>query len=153
MGLRLRMGHLRWLRGFDLKWRRDCKQVYAVVDRFVDQAEHRLQQSQNEKRQSVDTHIFLDKLLLVTQDRKEICTQLINVFLAGRDQIAIAMSLCVFAIARRPEVWAQLRSEVLSQDSRITYESLKSMNYLRGVLFESESPEFFATLFQHMADI
>ena len=133
MGARLRLGHLRWLRGRDVAWKESCREVYAVLDQFIDRAAERRKGPIPDKKYA---HVLLDRLLERTGDREEICTQLINVFLAGRDQIGIAISHTFFLLARHPRVFGKLRSQVPSTSHPITYDTLKSFTYLQHVISE-----------------
>ncbi len=72
---------------------------------------------------------MLDELVNVLQDRKEICNQIINIFLPARDATGIGLSGVIFLVARHPQVWQKLRAEVFSISGPITYEVLKSLQY------------------------
>ncbi len=53
--------------------------------------------------------------------------------------MAIVTSYVSFLLSRHPAVWRRLRKEVVLLDGREpTFEQLKSMNYLRWVINESE---------------
>ncbi|MCJ1389286.1 hypothetical protein MMC18_002142 [Xylographa bjoerkii] len=134
MGARLRLSHLRILRGRDQKWKKSCKEFHLTVDRFVDQAVERQSQS-SETRNGKHTYVLVDRLLQASQDRDEIRTTLINVFLAGRDQIGITISHIFFILARHSRVWNKLRDEALALTQPVTYELLKSFKYLQYILF------------------
>ncbi|KAI9655080.1 MAG: hypothetical protein M1821_005563 [Bathelium mastoideum] len=136
MGARLRLGHFRFIRGFDRQWKNDCKKIHITVEGFVNKAAE-------SRTKSVHRSTLVDKLLEVTQDRAQITTMLVNVFLAGRDQTGIAISHVFFLLARHPRVWTKLRHEVLAVEPPFTYERIKSCNYLQCVLLEAfrlESP-------------
>lgn len=62
------------------------------------------------------------------------------VFLAGRDTTAATLSWCVYEVSHYPQIYAKLRSEVLSivgPTKEPTYEDLKSMKYLQHTLNET----------------
>jgi len=63
---------------------------------------------------------------------------LLNLLLAGRDTTAGLLSNTFFVLARRPDVWAKLRSEIGQLNGeRPDYETLRNMKYLKFVLNES----------------
>lgn len=81
---------------------------------------------------------MLHELVKDTQDRRFLRDQLLNVFLPARDSSAIGLSDLFFNLARHPEVWRKLRSEVLKINQPLTFDLLKSMKHLQCVLKESK---------------
>lgn len=82
---------------------------------------------------------FTDALSEVTSDRTVLRDQLVNTLLAGRDTTAATLCWLFYELAYHPEVYSQLREEVLNivgTDAQPTYEDLKSMKYLQYCLNE-----------------
>ena len=65
-------------------------------------------------------------------------SELLNILLAGRDTTASLLTNLWWVLARRPDVFDCLQTEVnaLATDDQVTIESLKSLKYLRAVLNE-----------------
>ena len=83
--------------------------------------------------------VFLHELAQQLDDKTELRDQLLSVFIAGPESTAIVSSHVFFLLSRHPAVWRRLRKEVVLLDGREpTFEQLKSMNYLRWAINESE---------------
>lgn len=136
VGVQAVMGRFAFLQGLDRNWRKACDEVHAFIDRNIDRA------IQNVSKRSTDSsnqnYILLDELLRETQDCQYLRAQLLNIFVPARDATAIAISNVFFLIARRPAVWNRLRAEIPNRDAALTFETLKSMKYVRCVLNESK---------------
>ncbi len=142
---RTRLGPFLWLyrnKEFDIA----CKRVHDFVDKFVFSAlEYRRAYQAGEKSndgQEKGKYIFANELALATGDPKQIRAELLNILLAGRDTTAGLLSNTFFVLARRPDVWAKLQSEIaLLEGKRPNYEELRNMKYLKFVLNECKSAE------------
>ncbi len=140
LGKRILLGRLRVLFLWDRSYDRLAYKVHAVIDQYIDKAIAR-KAKPDHRRTSVDKlqrYIMLDELVNVLQDRKEIRNQIINIFLPARDATGIGLSGVIFLVARHPQVWQKLRAEVLSIKAPISYEVLKSLQYMKSVLNESQ---------------
>ena len=75
-----------------------------------------------------------------TQDYKRIRSETLNVLLAGRDTVASLLSNILWELPRHPKILASLRKEIqdVCGTDLPTYEQLKSMQYLRAVVNESQ---------------
>lgn len=100
--------------------RRDSKADWAVrfvhdfVDGIVDKT-LRQQHARDLEKTGDDSpakYVFLQELAKATADRKVLRDELLNVLLAGRDTTASLLSNFFFVLAKRPDVWAKLRTEV-----------------------------------------
>jgi cytochrome P450 len=81
--------------------------------------------------------ILISELAKVTNDRSELCSQLLNVFFAGRDTPAVALTNIFFLLARHPNIWNKCRAEVESlRKEDLTFERLKSLRYIQHVINE-----------------
>lgn len=141
LGKRILLGRLRILFLWDRSYHRLAHRVHAVIDRYIDKAMARQREKTSIETSSVDTpkrYVMLDELVNVLQDRAEIRNQIINIFLPARDATGIGLSGVIFLLARRPQVWHKLRAEVSSIKGPLTYEVLKSLQYMRFVLNEGQ---------------
>lgn len=119
------------------------KRVHEVVDHYVylalDAKRH------PEKKDPNGRYIFRDALAEETDNPKTLRDEMLNILLAGRDTTASLLSSTFFYLARHPDVWNKLRSEIVrefgdSQHPReITQTKLKDIPYLRYVLNEGTS--------------
>ena len=140
LGKRILLGRLRVLFFWDWSYERLAHKVHTVVDQYIDKAIAR-KAKRVPGRSPVDTaqrYIMLDELVNVLQNRKEIRNQIINIFLPARDATGIGLSGVIFLVARHPQVWQKLRAEILSIKGSISYEVLKSLQYMKFVLNESQ---------------
>lgn len=138
--VRLFLGMFRFLRGRDLKWKRDLALVHTFVDKYVAMAIDRKKLREDSPAES-SKYIYLDELLHTTTDRMELRNQMLNIFLPARDSTASAISFVFFHLARNPNVWEKLRQEVLDiGEQALTFDLLKSMKYLRFVINERQFP-------------
>lgn len=73
------------------------------------------------------------------QDRERLRSELLVLFAPNNDTTSILLSNVFWNLARRPDVYAKIREEVLAHgpDAALTYERLRSMKYLDAVLNES----------------
>jgi len=87
-----------------------------------------------------DRYIFLEHLAQAGYSERKIRDELLNILLAGRDTTAGLLAHLWYFLARRPDVFDKLRTEVLSHgEKQPTFESIKDMRYLQYCLNESMS--------------
>ncbi|KAI5859950.1 putative cytochrome P450 alkane hydroxylase [Durotheca rogersii] len=142
--LRLRLGNLMFTHR-DQKFRDSCRTVHAYADKFVGQAlEYRRSQAllPPEKREKEDgvrqKYVFLNELAKDTEDPILLRDQIVNMLLAARDTTAGLLAFVFFILARRPDIWAKLREDVLDHYCEpLTYEAIMDMKYLRFVVHEA----------------
>lgn len=141
--LRLRLGNLMFAHR-DEKYRRACRTVHAYAEKFVDCALQHRRREKSGVRTSADPnekqpYVFLQELAKDTEDPIMLRDQIVNMLLAARDTTAGLLAFVFFLLARRPDVWAKLRAEVLEHYKEpLTYEAVQDMVYLRYVLQESK---------------
>jgi cytochrome P450 len=114
------------------------KQIAAAFKKREADLEARAQGSD-----SKELFIFIDQLVYETQDRDFIRDQLLNIFFPARDASSAGASFIFFILARHPDVWAKLRSEILSFKHPLSSRNLNSMPYLHNVINECEYCECF----------
>ena len=130
----------------DPKWREAIHEVHRYVDQHIDDAFERVKSDAADTRGSRKRYILLDAMASQIQDKEQLRSQILGVFLPGHDTTAYSVGNVFHHLARRPDVWAKLRAEVLSKGSEaVTFELLKSMRYLQWVLAESKWPFLITT--------
>ncbi|KAJ5471616.1 hypothetical protein N7530_008973 [Penicillium desertorum] len=142
--MRFRLG----LFGRFYRWKEYNKAVRdtrAYVERFVQKSiDYRVaansgrEVDQDIKRLTESRYVFSYELSKQTLDKTNITDQILSVMFAGRDTTANLLSIVFFIMARHPDVWSELRKEVLTLDGRKpSFDDLKSMTYLTWVLNET----------------
>jgi cytochrome P450 len=144
LNLRLRLGPFVWLYR-NKKFDRACVRVHNFIDKFVAKAlEYRRENQASGKttgEKQKGKYIFMNELSMATDDPIQIRSELLNILLAGRDTTAGLLSNTFHVLARRPDIWARLRSEVDELGGkRPDYETLRGMKYLKNVLNECRCP-------------
>ncbi|CAG8371353.1 unnamed protein product [Penicillium salamii] len=141
---RIRMGPLMMLYRNKEYWKAGTG-LRDYIDKFVQKAiDYRIAVDSGQKvdpkiKELTDNqYVFSYELSKQTLDKKEITDQLLSILIAGRDTTANLLSITFFILARRPDIWDRLRSEVLALDGRKpSFEDLKSMTYMSWVFNES----------------
>ena len=117
--------------------------MHSFIDKYVERAVNDRSHEQEKTSKSVDQqqkhYILLNEMAKVTKDEADLRYQILNVFLAGHESTAIALSNIFFHLARSPAAWQKIRSEVIAIGTApLTFELLKGMQYLRYVISESK---------------
>ncbi|KAK6454094.1 cytochrome P450 52A13 (DH-ALK2) [Scheffersomyces xylosifermentans] len=119
------------------EWNKD---VHTVAKYFVKRALSFSPAELEEK--SKNSYVFLYELAKQTRDPQVLQDQLLNILVAGRDTTAGLLSFTFYQLARNPEIFEKLKTEVYKHFgngtdlSKITFESLKQCEYLKFVLNE-----------------
>ena len=133
VGVRVVLGKMRFLLLRDRKFWESCKLIKEYTRRHVDRALLRQQEHKDENRRCILVH----ELAKETKDREELTNQLLNVFFAGRDTPAVALTNTIFLLARHPDVWKKCQGEVQGlKREDLTFEKLKSLRYIQHVINE-----------------
>lgn len=128
---RVILGKMRFLLPSD-KFRKSCALIRGYTQKHIDRA---LQQEQ--KGAMGRKCILMHELAKETSDRSVLSSQLLNVFFAGRDTPAVALTNMFFLLARHPEVWKKCREEAIGlEKTDLTFEKLKSLRYTQHVINE-----------------
>ena len=134
---RSRSGKLGHLLRSPVQFKKDTQFVHEFADRFVRKGLE-LRKNMEVEKAGDERYVFLHELVKQTSDPVQIRSELLNILLAGRDTTASLLSDVWFILARRPDVWQKLRTEVDALDGEApTYQQIKEMKYLRAVLNES----------------
>ncbi|CAK9437224.1 uncharacterized protein LODBEIA_P16020 [Lodderomyces beijingensis] len=115
------------------------KVVHDFANHYVNLT---LSYSPEELEEKSNGYVFLYELAKQTRDAAVLRDQSLNILLAGRDTTAGLLSFAIFELARNPDMYAKLRKEILERFGPtdledITFESLKSCEYLKAVLNET----------------
>ncbi|KIX08002.1 uncharacterized protein Z518_02657 [Rhinocladiella mackenziei CBS 650.93] len=137
LGIRSRLAGLYWLYNPP-----SFRNAIRAVHRFADDCIERAAQDPYSDKTN-DRYVFLKELLKLTDDKIEIRTQLLNIFLAGRDTTAGLLGWTFWELARHPEVFRKLRATILENfgpygsNKKFTFATLKSCTYLQYVMNET----------------
>ncbi|KZV90691.1 cytochrome P450 monooxygenase CYP63 [Exidia glandulosa HHB12029] len=88
----------------------------------------------------METATMLQYFVSVTSDKKMIRDQLISYMMAGRDTTGSLLTFTMYLLALHPHVFRTVQEEIRSAcpvDSIPSFETIRSMPYLRAVLNES----------------
>lgn len=128
------------------EFREDCAKIQEFARYYVNLAlAGELQPGTKENVPGSPTetgYVFLQELVKETKDPEMLRSQLLNILLAGRDTTAGLLGWTFYLLSRHPEVYQKLRAVVIetfgefSNNTTITFESLKSCSYLQHVLSE-----------------
>lgn len=129
------------------QFKKDTAFIHNFVDRYIER-HLKLKTSENVEKDGEERYVFLNELTKETQDPQRIRAELLNVLLAGRDTTASLLSNAWFVLAKRPDIWANLRAEVDRIGSELpTFEKIKEMKYLRAFLKECKARPCFRYAF------
>lgn len=156
MGIRVLLGKLR-IFYYDRKWHQSNKIAHDIADGYVNKAlrfrqafleaeqDNKTPESGDSKAESNHRYILLQEIAKETDNREDLRNQILHIFLAGHDSSAITLTNAFFHLSRHPDKWEKLHAEVNSAKVvTLTFEILKSLQYLQSVVKESEkySPPF-----------
>ena len=115
------------------------KTLNDFIEPFVLRALSQEPEDIDQKEQDGESVNFTDSLSRFTRDRKVLRDQLVSTLLAARDTTAATLSWLFYELSYRPEIYAQLRKEVLDTigtERTPTYQDLKSMKCMQYCLNE-----------------
>lgn len=126
----------------DKKWFAACKRIHNFLDGYIDKAYKDLEDEKSGKTAVYENgkprDDFLWTIARQVPDKLELRTQLTGVWIPSNETTSILMSNVLFALARHPEVVEKLRAEIVGHgDKALTFESLRSLAYLRWTINES----------------
>ncbi|KAF2750981.1 cytochrome P450 [Sporormia fimetaria CBS 119925] len=135
VGIRVLLGKMRFILFRDKKFNEACSLIQDYTQKHIDRVLKEPEKPSDSKRERV---ILLNELAKETSDRNELCSQLLNVFFAGRDTPAVALTNIFFLLSRHPDVWKKCRDEVQGlQKKDLSFEKLKSLRYIQHVINEA----------------
>ncbi|USP73415.1 translation initiation factor if-2 [Curvularia clavata] len=137
-----RFGDASWLI-YNKESKRYITSCHAFIDHYVQLALSKQKNTTEKTSSGKEKYVFLDALVESTRDPIELRSHLISILLAGRDTTASLLSYVFMSFAQHPDVYRKLRSVVIetfgtySHPKNLTFEALKSCNYLQWVLNEA----------------
>ncbi|KAL8790959.1 MAG: hypothetical protein Q9195_006104 [Heterodermia aff. obscurata] len=145
LALRLLAGPLRFLFVLDPTWKKAYTKVHTFVDKQVSNAIEMQRGGTNDDQDVSNAgppkkYILLHEMARITQDPLDLRSQILNVFIPARDTAAIAFGNIMFELARHPQIWSDLRAEILAEVSsqkQIDFDLLKSLRYCKAVINET----------------
>ncbi|RYO94789.1 hypothetical protein DL764_007767 [Monosporascus ibericus] len=125
-----------------------CATVHRIVDEIV--ADFLVSQDrkvfqgpgaeldEDPEPKSSKKYVFLEELAKETRNPIELRDETLNMLVAGRDTTASLLSTSLFILARRPDVWARVRAEVIDAfgDDLPEYETLRNLRQMRNLFNE-----------------
>lgn len=119
----------------DTEMNATCKILHDFVDRIIEKAYIK----RKSQKSCEPPCSFLESILDSTDDLIKIRFEVLGLLLAGRDTAASVMSNLFFVLARRPDIWKRLQTEVECLEGRKpTYDDIKCLKYHRQVIDESK---------------
>lgn len=142
--LRAQMHRFMWARDWSW-WLKAVTEVHDYVNPYIRSTLSELKERENRIKQGLtvgpERTDLLWSMATHLQDEEQLRSQLCLIIVPNNDTTSIFISNCLWHLARQPEVWTKLRAEVseLGPDTPLTFETLRNMKYLNGVLNESKS--------------
>lgn len=141
--LRLQMSKFLWLFRSQ-KWLDAVAVVQEFVDRHIDRTFQEMEGSKTSKTDPASavenerSDLMWSMAQRLKHDRADLRSQMLLFFVPNNDTTSIFISNVFWNLARRPDVWAKVREEVLDVGSApLTFERLRAMKYLNSVMNES----------------
>lgn len=128
----------------DKEWFAACKRIHGFLEGYIDKAYQQLEEEKRTEKPATYANgeprtDFLWTIARHVPDKLELRTQLTGVWIPSNETTSIHMSNAIYALARHPRVVEKLREEILAYgDKPLTFEGLRSMDYLRYVINESK---------------
>ncbi|KAK1573006.1 cytochrome P450 alkane hydroxylase [Colletotrichum navitas] len=140
---RIRLGKLMPLHR-DPKFWDACKTVHAFADQYVAQAlelrnlHAKNKEASDEEARLPKRYVLLNEMAKDTSDPILLRDEIVTIVMAARDTTSATVSFALYLLARRPDIWAKLRTNVMQHYiSPLTYEALEDMKYLKWVVAET----------------
>lgn len=131
---------VRWWKGWTKTWDWPLNATQDFVARYVDSAVQDFETFGSGP--TSRSPAFLDELIREagSTDKAYLRDQILNVFMPGRDSVAIEASHIMLHISRKPVVFEKIRAEVLAAcltRTQTTYDALKNLPYTNAVVNEA----------------
>lgn len=141
LGNRVRLGRLKFLYR-DPLWFESVRIVHAFVEKHIDialEGEKQRSASSRIENELYHRYILLNEMVKQIQDKLDLRSQILAVFMPSRDTTAFLVANIFHALVRNPNIWTRLRREIMAVGHvPITFELLKSIKYLQWVINESQ---------------
>lgn len=128
----------------DKEWFAACKAIHGFLDGYINKAYRELAEEKASGKPAVHANgqprdDFLWTIARRIPDKLACRNELTAVWIPSNETTSILMSNTLYALARHPEVVAKIRKEVLDYgDKPLTFEGLRSLQYLRWTINESK---------------
>lgn len=134
-GKRRLLGKLRHIYDlFDKSWDESCRKVHHYTDIQVNRALKEI----SEHGTKPARYMLIHELAKAIPDPIELRSQILQIWVPSRDTTALVVNNAIFHLARNPEIWDQLRVEILAVgDQPLTFELLKSLQLFKAVIHET----------------
>ena len=105
----------------DKEWIEASKTIQSYIDRHVEKAMglRNLRDKMKHEQTQPQRYVLLDEMAKLTDDKLDLRHQILHVFLPGHESTGVLLSAVFFVLAREPDVWKQLRHEVMSTALRL----------------------------------
>ena len=115
--------------------------ILKFVDNFIQKALAAQRHRDSQSFTGVEKRNFLiDKLAHSPKNAAELREDVLHLFVGARDTTGSLLSNLWFVLARRPDIWARLRQEVVALGpGRPSLEKLKGMKYMQSCIKECAS--------------
>lgn len=119
-----------------------CKLVQTFVEYFVTKKLEALDEKKVDQDSETNRFVLLNELAKETKDPLTLRNEVLNVLHAARDTTAALQSWIFYLLARRPDVFAKLRREVLAnfpghRSDEMTFTKLWGSSYMLQVINET----------------
>ncbi|TGO12463.1 hypothetical protein BTUL_0088g00400 [Botrytis tulipae] len=130
----------------DKEYYDSIKVAHAFADFYVDKAieypiDRLSKKEPAQKDKSGYKYVLLHDMAMQTDNRNELRSQILHVFLAGHKSSAITIGNALFQLSRNPSVWEKLRQEVIEAHgtsvSSFTHDNLRKLKCLQNVIKET----------------
>jgi len=127
------------------RFERACDTMHSIIDDMIrafltklEKTESSTHSQEGDGEGDDGKYVFLHEMAKTTSDPLELRHEILNVLVAGRDTTASLLSNVFFILARRPDLWASVRAEVVETfNGRLPdYETLRSMRQVRNLMNE-----------------
>uniref|UniRef100_A0A1I8PU31 Cytochrome P450 n=1 Tax=Stomoxys calcitrans TaxID=35570 RepID=A0A1I8PU31_STOCA len=123
-------------------WKYHSKPIIEFFTKVMSEAiKHRHQRNSKKTNDFIDVLIQTNNDPDVTMTKELMLDQVFGVFAAGFDNTSCAMTYILYELAKHPEIQERARQEILTTtakyDHKITYDSMKDMNYTFQVIQET----------------
>ncbi|KAF2160093.1 hypothetical protein M409DRAFT_29391 [Zasmidium cellare ATCC 36951] len=132
---------VRWWKGWTKTWNQPLDATQGFIGRYVDSAVQDFETKEGGPIKRSDA--FIDELIREagSKDKTYLRDQILNVFMPGRDSVAIEITHVMLYLSQNPTVYEKVRAEVLAagfrDDREISYDSLKTLPYVNAVVNEA----------------
>lgn len=138
VGLRVVLGRMSFLVR-DAKFQENCTLIRSYTRRHVDHALALQKERGGIAGEKNRKYVLVHELAKESQDLNVLCEELLNVFFAGRDAPAVALSNVFFCIARQSATWGKIRKEVERfRVEDLSFEKLKGLKYTQYAINEGK---------------